>query len=117
MPIHLVTREALSLYLEKLAPGGLLAFNITNRHLDLQTVIGNLADAAGLASRVQHDLSIDPRDAGRGKMASQWAIVARTTADLGALATDPRWIRPRIRPGTTAWTDNFSSLLSVYVWD
>ena len=117
VPIHLVTREALSLYLEKLAPGGLLAFNITNRHLDLQTVIGNLADAAGLASRVQHDLSIDPGDAGRGKMASQWAVVARTTADLGPLATDLRWIRPRIRPGTTAWTDNFSSLLSVYVWD
>ncbi len=60
VPIHLVTREALSLYLEKLAPGGLLAFNITNRHLDLQTVIGNLADAAGLTTRVQHDLSIDP---------------------------------------------------------
>jgi len=117
VPIHLVTREALSLYLHKLAPGGLLVFNITNRHLDLQTVIGNLADDAGLQTRVQHDLSIDPRDAGRGKMASQWAIVARHANDLGPLATDPRWIRPRIRPGTSAWTDNFSSLLSVYVWN
>ena len=78
VPVHLVTREAMSLYLEKLAPGGLLVFNITNRHLDLQTVIGNLAEDAGLTTRVQHDLSIDPRDAGRGKMASQWAIVARS---------------------------------------
>jgi hypothetical protein len=117
IPIHLMTREALSLYVEKLAPGGLLAFNITNRHLDLQTVIGNLADDAGLTTRVQHDLSIDPRDSGRGKMASTWAIVARDAGDLGPLATDPRWIRPRIRPGTSAWTDNFSSLLSVYVWN
>ena len=117
VPIHLVTREAMSLYMDKLAPGGLLVFNITNRHLDLQTVVGNLADDAGLTARVQHDLSIDPRDGGRGKMASQWAIVARSTNDLGPLATDPRWIRPRIRPGTSAWTDNFSSLLSVYVWN
>ena len=117
VPIHLVTREAMALYVDKLAPGGLLVFNITNRHLDLQTVIGNLAEDAGLTARVQHDLSIDPRDGGRGKMASQWAIVARNTNDLGPLATDPRWIRPRIRPGTSAWTDNFSSLLSVYVWN
>ena len=117
VPVHLVTREAMALYLEKLAPGGILVFNITNRHLDLQTVIGNLAEDAGLTTRVQHDLSIDPRDAGRGKMASQWAVVARSAGDLGPLASDPRWIRPRIRPGTTAWTDNFSSLLSVYVWN
>jgi hypothetical protein len=117
VPIHLVTREALALYLDKLAPGGLLVFNITNRHLDLQTVIGNLAEDAGLTTRVQHDLSIDPRDGGRGKMASQWAIVTRSASDLGPLADDVRWIRPRIRPGTSAWTDNFSSLLSVYVWN
>jgi hypothetical protein len=117
VPIHLITREAVGLYLEKLSANGLLAFNITNRHLDLQTVIGNLANDAGLVSRVQHDLAIDPRDAGRGKMGSQWAIVARTTEALGPLAGDPRWIRPRIRPGTTAWTDDFSSLLSVYVWN
>jgi hypothetical protein len=117
VPIHLVTREAVALYLDKLAPGGLLVFNITNRHLDLQTVIGNLAEDAGLTTRVQHDLSIDPRDGGRGKMASQWAIVARSDNDFGPLASDPRWTRPRIRAGTAAWTDNFSSLLSVYVWD
>ena len=117
VPVHLVTREAVALYLDKLAPGGLLVFNITNRHLDLQTVIGNLAEDAGLTTRVQHDLSIDPRDAGRGKMGSQWAILARSPDDLGPLANDLRWIPPRIRPGTSAWTDSFSSLLSVYVWN
>jgi hypothetical protein len=117
VPIHLVTREAMALYVDKLAPGGLLVFNITNRHLDLQTVIGNLAADAGLLCRVQHDLSIDPRDAGRGKLASQWAIVARSADDFGPLAADPRWTAPRIRPGTSVWTDNFNSLLSVYIWD
>jgi spermidine synthase len=117
VPVHLVTREALDLYLQKLAPGGLLVFNITNRHLDLQTVIGNLARAAGLTSRVQHDLTIDPYDAGRGKMGSQWAVLARRADDLGPIAGDRRWVAPRIRPGTSAWTDDFNSLLSVYVWD
>jgi hypothetical protein len=117
VPIHLLTREALQLYLDKLAPRGVMLFNISNRHLHLQTVIGNLAVDAGLICRVQHDLQIDPRDAGRGKMASQWAIVARSIDHLGALATDARWVPPTIRPGTSVWTDDFNSLLSVFSWN
>jgi hypothetical protein len=113
IPIHLLTREALALYLDKLAPGGLVVVNITNRHLALETVVGNLARDAGLISRVGNDLAIDPGDAGRGKMASQWVVMARAAEDLGAIANDSRWTTPRVRPGTSVWTDDFSSLLSV----
>jgi SAM-dependent methyltransferase len=42
IPIHLITREALALYGRKLAPGGMLFFHITNRHLDLAPVLGDL---------------------------------------------------------------------------
>ena len=48
IPMHLVTREALRLYLSKLAPGGLIAFHITNQHLDLAPVLANLAQDASL---------------------------------------------------------------------
>ena len=43
IPMHLLTREAVRLYLRKLAPGGIIAFHITNQHLDLASVLGNLA--------------------------------------------------------------------------
>jgi hypothetical protein len=52
IPTHLLTREALSLYSRKLAPGGVLAIHISNRYLDLAPVIGNLARDAGLVGRV-----------------------------------------------------------------
>jgi len=116
IPIHLITREALQLYLDKLAPGGVLVFHITNRHLDLKTVLGNLALDTHLTYLARDDLDLDPRDGNRGKMPSQWAVLARTPDDLGALANDPRWTVPALRPGTSVWTDDFNSLLSVFIW-
>ena len=48
IPMHLLTREALRLYRDKLADGGLIAFHISNRYLDLAPVLGALARDAGL---------------------------------------------------------------------
>src|SRR5262249_6430758 len=51
IPVHLLTREALALYLSKLADGGLLVFHISNRYLDLEPVLADLANAAKLIGR------------------------------------------------------------------
>ena len=59
VPVHLLTREALQLYLQKLDAGGVLAFNITNSYLNLTPLIADLADDAGLVVLVQHDLLAD----------------------------------------------------------
>ena len=48
VPVHLLTRDALATYLSKLRPHGVMAFNITNRYLNLEPVLGNLAVDAGL---------------------------------------------------------------------
>lgn len=112
-PVHLITREALALYLRKLAPGGILAFNISNRHLDLEPVLGRLAADARLTALTQDD---DVSGAGTtGKLPSQWMIMARSPADFGPLGQDPRWQPPGVDPGAV-WTDSFSSLLSVFRW-
>jgi hypothetical protein len=115
-PIHLITREALALYRAKLAPGGLLAFHISNQYLDLKPVLGDLARDAGLTALFQDDLVISPDDAARGKSASQWVIMARDRADFGALAGDRRWRALEGRPVPAVWTDDFSSILSVLRW-
>lgn len=55
IPTHLLTREALALYLRKLAPGGSLLFHISSRTLDLHPVIGALAADAGLSAWIIND--------------------------------------------------------------
>lgn len=115
-PVHLLTREALALYLEKLAAAGLLAFNISNRHLDLEPVLADLALDARLAALVRHDAVVSAEDRARGRTPARWVVMARAAADLGALGADPRWRPAQRRAGAAMWTDDFSSLLPVLRW-
>src|SRR4030095_3392820 len=108
--------QAFQLYLDKLAPGGLLALNISNRQLELKTVLGNVAKDLELACRARDEQQLTIQEENRGKLPSQWAVLARATADLGQLVRDPRWVIPAIRPGTTVWTDDFHNVLSVLNW-
>jgi hypothetical protein len=112
IPVHLLTREALSVYLSRLAPGGLIALHISNLHLSLSPVLGRLAQDQGLVALWQRE----PATAGSltdGKFPSEWMVIGRDRADLGALANDPRWKAPEVAPSTPLWTDDFSNILSV----
>jgi spermidine synthase len=113
IPVHLLTREALELYLQKLSVNGIVALHISNRYLNLEPVLGNLADALGLAGLFQFD-----RDVARkpGKSASQWVLLARGKEDLGNLAHDRRWRPLERRPPLGVWTDDYSNVLRVWRW-
>jgi hypothetical protein len=114
IPVHLLTREAMQLYVEHLAPGGILAFNLSNRHLDLRPVLAALAQDQGLVARLHDDLAVTPEQFVAGRFPSRIAVVTRTAADLGGIASDPRWVEPRTRPDLRLWTDDYSSLLPIY---
>jgi len=112
IPVHLVTREALVLYLSKLTPKGLIAFHISNRHLDLAPVLSSLAAEQHLVAVEQFDTG-SPTSRSDGHWPSRWLIVARDTDALGTLTIDQRWHRTALSPGTRAWTDDYSNVVAV----
>lgn len=114
IPLHLMTREAMRLYLDRLAPDGVLAFHISNRYFNLAPVLGRLARDAELLARVQHD-SVEGDEGVLGKLPSTWVTVARGELALGSLAKDKRW-RDIPASDTPLWTDDFSNLLSTLSW-
>jgi spermidine synthase len=116
IPMHLMTREALALDLRKLAPGGILAFHVSNGHLMLAPIVGALARDAGLVSLVEDDSPLSLAEIDAGKSPSQWVVLARSRADLGVLTTEPRWMPVNVPPGTQVWTDDYSNLLRVLKW-
>ena len=116
IPMHLVTREALALYLRKLTPDGVLAFHISNLHLELEPVFADLARDARLAYLVRDDTEVPAAERALGKAPSVWLVMARRPADLGALARDLRWVPARRSEGRAVWTDDYGSLLSVFRW-
>jgi len=116
IPVHLVTREALALYLRKLAPGGVLAFHISNLHLDLEPVFAQLARDAHLACLTRDDTDVSAELRSLGKAPSVWLVMARSAGELAPLARTPRWQPSRTDPRQDVWTDDYSSLLSVFQW-
>jgi len=108
IPVHLITSEALEIYLRHLTPSGILAFHVTNRFLDLVPVVEALAHAHGLAAVLVADDGSDT-----GVSTSDWVLLSRDPAALD---------KPLIADATTAitprrdwrvWTDDFNNLVQV----
>ena len=112
IPAHLLTSEAVSLYLTRLAPGGVLAFYISNRHLAIGPVLARAALRHGLTALEQRQ-HVSEAEAAEGKRDSDWVILARDPQDLGSLVDDPRWVTPAVLPSVPLWTDDFSNVLSI----
>ena len=116
LPVHLLSREAISLYRSKLAAGGVMAFNLSNRYLDLEPVLGRQAIDARLACRIAYDVDVTPEQKRSGKRGSIWALLVEAEGDLGELADDPRWRKPQLRDRSAVWTDDFSDPASYILW-
>lgn len=115
IPVHLITREALRLYLDRLAPDGMLAFHISNRYFDLAPVVGRLAADAGLVCRIRID-HVSRADLDQGATSSRYVVMVRAPEDLGALRADPRWTHLGEDTRVALWTDDFASPLGVLRW-
>jgi hypothetical protein len=113
IPVHLLTREALRIYLAKLADGGLIAFHISNNYLDLEPAVGELARDAGLVGLDQNEVSIPPDQFNQGRMASHWVVLARRQADLSRLAGRQGWRPLTGQRRTIVWTDDYTDLISL----
>jgi hypothetical protein len=117
IPVHLLTREAIALYLSKLADGGRLAFHISNAHLDLQPVLRNLAVDAGLHCAFGEDRATAPANTGlQQELPSNYAVLTREAADLQALLELPNWKAAPSGPAGDPWTDEFSNIVSILKW-
>jgi hypothetical protein len=105
IPVHLLTREAINLYFQKLTPNGVLAMHVSNVHLDLPPLVARLAadHDPPLTVRYWHDVATDAQKAD-GKTDSQWLVLANSEADLGKIITNIYWERLKAVPGPSGGT-------------
>ncbi len=107
IPVHLLTQEALDVYLSHLKSDGILACHISNLHFNLQPVITGLANSRDLSVAVQRNQP----EAQSAALASIWALMARSPERLEEVMQGETVKPPVGRPIT--WTDNRSNLLEV----
>ena len=115
IPLHLMTREAMLLYLSKLSPHGVILFHVSNLYLRLAPVVASVVHSVDAVAR---DETFQPSadELKDGASLSEWIAIARNDADLTFLDREPRW-KPLIAdPHARPWTDDFSNVVSAIVW-
>ncbi|HEU4712110.1 MAG TPA: fused MFS/spermidine synthase [Pyrinomonadaceae bacterium] len=112
IPVHLVTQQALDLYLAKLRPGGMIVFHISNHYLDLGPVVAELAGSRGLKAIDLEYLKSDEAS----KIRSRWIVMATDSPEFTSLAKlpDARTMDGYEKKGI--WTDDYSNVLSAFNW-
>jgi spermidine synthase len=116
IPVHLLTREALAIYLDKLASGGIVLFHISNRFVDLEPVVANIAADVGAAALIQDYSPSSEQESEAGACASTWVAVARERGDLASLQADDRWKVPKVNTRVGVWTDDYSNIFRALIW-
>jgi len=116
IPVHLMTREALQLYLRKLAPGGSIAFHISNRYLNLEPVLAEIARDAHVAGLIGNQEAVTKEQTSSFKMTSKWVVLSRDPKDHGLLGIQKNWRVLPPKGGVGVWTDDFSNVFSVFRW-
>jgi len=134
IPVHLLTKEALQLYIDRLEPGGVFALHISNRYLALDRVVAGVSESLNLEARIMNDST----DEFYQKSASSWCVLTRREdrdSPLWKAITELNDMLKRdneqlFRPTPSiwkrlggegkrdrraiVWTDDFSNIIDIY---
>ncbi|MBN8483706.1 MAG: hypothetical protein J0L50_02915 [Sphingomonadales bacterium] len=114
IPLHLFTHEAFGVYMQALAPRGVLMVHISNRFIDLEPALAAAVKARGLHAAVREDSPPD-QNVWTG---STWVAITRDPARLDELAklAPAMPFRPLKQPAPRLWTDDHASILPYVTW-
>jgi spermidine synthase len=113
IPIHLITKEAIEIYLNKLSANGLLIMHITNRYLELRPVVAAIAENLNLYGVVQYD---QPRVRDISRTRSKWVVLSRNDNHINMIKKNNNdWENiNKFNNNMKLWTDDYSNILEVF---
>ena len=110
IPAHLLTVEAVDLYMSRLSDDGLLVMHISNRHMDLSRIVARIAARLGVPVLYQYYLPAKDTDGRFAASASQVAVLANSRSALTELEQNPDW-EVLESDGKRPWTDDYSNVI------
>jgi hypothetical protein len=112
MPVHLMTKEAMAVYLSKLKPEGLIAMHVSSRYMELVSVVAGIAQANGLVTRTNPP---EEADESSYHYSSSVVAAARSDRDFGILTTQDHWYEVKPDPRQWVWTDDYSNVIGAMI--
>ncbi len=108
IPVHLLTREAMAVYLKHLQPDGVIAFHVTNRFLRLAPVVKTIADEHGLQTTL-----ISDEAEGSDLAKTDWVLVTRNSRLVARKEIKAATSAVETIPGLAIWTDDYNNLFRI----
>ncbi|HEX4997113.1 MAG TPA: fused MFS/spermidine synthase [Terriglobia bacterium] len=112
IPAHLVSREAIKVYLKKLKSNGMIMFHVSSRYLNIARLVAAGVSDAHLIAYVRSDGDEGPT----GKLASTYIVVARDVDALEKLPVTRGWAPLPAETKMAPWTDDYSNMLGLIAW-
>ena len=116
IPVHLLTREAFTVYKRVLTADGMLLVHISNKHPNLQPVVAALASDADMIARINEHEPEAAKERSTLDYPADLVAMARRAENPGRIFGDTAWRAVPVRTGYPAWTDDYSNVLSVIKW-
>jgi hypothetical protein len=116
IPAHLLTTQALEMYLSRLKQDGVVVFHVSNRYMALPGVVAAIAAARNALAYANWPGGDDwPIDMKEHRSPAQLVVVARNEKHLGETVSNGKW-RPLVaNPSVSPWTDDYSNILGA-IW-
>jgi SAM-dependent methyltransferase len=113
IPMHLLTRQAMEIYLRHLKPGGVLAFQATNRFINIAPIVASLAAEFGLAAVLVSDFPENEEGPNYWTASTDQVLVTLNRKLLEAEPIHSVATEIPVPAGFRVWTDDFNNLLRV----
>lgn len=115
-PLHLITKEALQEIRAKLAPGGMILYNISSRLLNFRPVLGNIAQELHLEGYSLNEGVTDEETIRFGRYSAHWAVLTPEPQLIQSLVANPQWVRLVPEPAQPVWSDDYYNILGIFDW-
>ncbi len=115
VPLHLLTREAFTIYKEKITANGFITINISSRYLDLAPFIAKVAEDVGFMPYKQF-FPLTQTGATHGEQAATWLVILPQNSRWQALITQLGYTPLAASAHTPLWTDSYSNIVPAILW-
>lgn len=110
VPAHLLTREAVEIYLSRLTEDGVLVMHVSNDHMNLKNLIARIADDLDVPARYKVFVTSDAQDSVFEALSSQVVVIARSDTAFEHFGIDADWVELQ-SDGQRPWTDDYSNVI------
>jgi hypothetical protein len=100
------------MYLKKLKPNGMILFHVSNRYMDVESLVAAVTLDSSLEALVRYDDNEEPT----GKTSSDYVVAAREADHFGELVDDENWTKLDKPSKIQPWTDDYSNMLAILRW-